>query len=246
MGKISAIDIKKLWYADEIGIHLTPAILYNLLNTASFYALATATTPNALKCVTADAGAGEVLVATVNAATHVGKAEFVANDYVVQVSKAAEIENVHQDTWQIDESEASQDSFRNQLTGHVYRLGRRTMGDLTVNFTVGQYDYKTKAALMGGDVLDASGAKVQSPSGAATEVGWARSKETVEMYKTLIALTVDDVYCVVSRSSLGARESSTDNAIGMAMSGTMTDPLVSAVNSEYWYDKATVDANAPA
>ena len=200
--KISAIDIKRMWYADEITYALTPWKLQQLVGKR--------------------AGIGSVTEET--------------------TGTAKEIENVHQDTWQIDESEASQDSYRNQLTGHVYRLGKRQMGELTVNFTVGQYDYKTKAALMGGDVLDNTGAKVTNPTGAATEVGWARAKDTVEMYKTLIALTVDNVYVCVSRSSLGARESSTDGAIGMAMSGTMTDPVTAGVGAEYWYDAATVNA----
>lgn len=239
MSKISAIDIKKLWYADQIVLGLTPSFLYNLIKAGAttFYAVATSGTPGALKCVSTTPDAGEVAVSTVNAATLVGAESVSAGDYVILVSKANEIENVHQDTWQIDESEASQDSYRNQLTGHVYRLGKRQMGDLTVNFTVGQYDYATKAALMGGAMLDSTGATTTTPSEA---VGWQRSNDVVEMYKTLIALTVDDVFVVVSRSSLGARESSTDGAIGMAMSGTMTDPIVSGVASEYWYDSATV------
>lgn len=183
MGKISAIDIKKLWYADEIKDALTPATLKTLLTTAK------------------------------------------------------EVENVHQDTWQIEEGEASQDSYRNQLTGRVYRLGKRQAGELTVNFTIGQYDYETKAALMGGSMLDENGAVTETAKNA---VGWARG-DVQEIYKTIVALTVDDVYLTVSRSSMGTREASTDGAIGLAVSGTMTDSLYSGVASEYWYDKATVD-----
>lgn len=207
MGKISAIDIKRLWYTDCIAANLTPALLQTLVGKRKY-----------------GSSGGTGYSATDTAGT------------------ATEIENLHQDTWQIDESEATQDSYRNQLTGHVYRLGKRQMGELTVNFTVGQYDYATKAALMGGDMLDNTGAVTTNATSA---VGWARDKGVVEMYKTLIALTVDDVYVVLSRSSLGARESSTDGAIGMAMSGTMTDPTVSGVNAEYWYDMVTVNAATP-
>ena len=199
MGKISAIDIKKLWYTDCISSALTPAALLAL----------------------------------------VGKRKGIGGVTEETTGTATEILNVHQDTWQIDEGEATQDSYRNQLTGHVYRLGKRQMGDLTVNFTIGQYDYETKAALMGGDMLKSTGAVTTTASEA---VGWQRSNDVVEMYKTLIALTVDDVYVVISRSSLGARESSTDGAIGMAMSGTMTDPTSTGVSAEYWYDCATVNA----
>lgn len=187
--KISAIDIKKLWYADCVTEAVTPASLKTLITNG-----------------------------------------------------AKEIINVHQDTWNIEEGEASQDSYKNQLNGHVYRMGKRQMGDLTVSFTIGQYDYATKAALMGGSVLDAQGNVVANPSGAATEVGWKRSDEPVELYKTLIALTYDDVYLVLTNAAIGAREGNTDGAIGIAMNGTMMDSKSANVSAEYWYDKATVDA----
>lgn len=193
MGKISAIDIKKLWYTDCISKPLIPKASESATGKQGLDAL---------------------------------------------ITSAKEIENVHQDTWQIEEGEASQDSYRNQLNGHVYRLGRKQNGDLTVQFTVGQYDYATKAALMGGNMLDEDGEVTTTASEA---VGWERAKDSIEMYKTLIALTVDDVYVVISRASLNAREANTDKAIGLAMSGMMTDPTVTGVSSEYWYDKSAVD-----
>lgn len=187
MEKVSAIDIKQLFYCDEISAPLTPASLKALLKTAK------------------------------------------------------EIDNVHQDTWQIEEGEASQDSYRNQLTGNVYRMSKRQMGDLTVAFTIGQYDYMTKAAIMGGKALKADGSEATTADDA---IGWERAIGVVELYKTLIALTYDDVYVVIPRAQLGSREASTDGAIGLAVSGTMMEPLAktSGVSSEYWYSKKTVDA----
>ena len=80
--QVSAIDIKKLWYADtsQISADLTGTALYTLVN----------------------------------------------GDDVT------EIKNVHQDTWTIDESEPTQDSFRNQLTGNIYRFGAKQMGAVVV------------------------------------------------------------------------------------------------------------------
>lgn len=212
MGKISAIDIKRLWYTDEIQGALTPYALQTIVGKRKY------------------GKSGD---------TGYSASDTEGTGTLTGFAKGVEIKNVHQDTWQIDESEASQDSYRNQLTGRVYRLGRRQMGDLTVNFTVGQYDYETKANLMGGVMLDNTGAETTV---AANAVGWARAEEAVEMYKTIIALTIDDVYVVISRASLGAREASTDNAIGMAMSGTMTDSVHDNVKDEYWYDMVTVNA----
>ena len=162
MAKISAIDIKKLWYGEP---------------------LTTAPTGHLTTGVT-------------------------------------EIDNVHQDTWSIEESEASQDSYKNQLTGMTYRMGAKNMGEVTFNFTIGRYDFATKAALMGGT---------------ATTTSWARANGVVEIKKCLQALTEDGVYCILPCANITAREANTDGAVGIAVVGTMLEPSASGVAPEYWF-----------
>ena len=59
-----------------------------------------------------------------------------------------QVENIHQDTWSIEEEEPSTTEYRNQLTNGVYRQSTE-MGNIQMSFTIGQYDYSTKADLMG-------------------------------------------------------------------------------------------------
>ena len=185
--QLSAVDIKRLWYADVDAIteDLTGTLLHTLLN-------------------------GEDTV--------------------------TEIENVHQDTWSIDEAEPTQDSYKNQLTGATYRMGAKTMGDLTFNWTIGRYDYATKAALMGGSTI-----KGTTPN-QASDMGWKRARGVVEVKKCLIALTEDDQYCVLPYANVTAREANTDGAIGIAVTGTMLEPLNKAISPEYWFDASEVKA----
>lgn len=136
------------------------------------------------------------------------------------LSGATEIKNVHQDTWQIEESESSQDGYKNQLTGATYRMGAKTMGDVTFNFTIGRYDFDLKAALMGGK---------------ATANGWSRARGIVEVKKCLIALTEDDVYCILPYANVNTREANTDGAIGLAVVGTMLEPENEEIMPEYWF-----------
>lgn len=171
--QISAVDIKKLWYCDE---------------------LTTAPTSGA-----------------------------------TLAQSATEILNVHQDTWQIEEGESSQDSYKNQLTGATYRMGAKTMGDVTFNFTIGRYDYELKAALMGGEVIKDGSS--QAP------IGWARARGVVEVKKCLIALTEDDVYCILPCANVNTREANTDGAVGLSVVGTMLEPDVQTIKPEYWLDK---------
>lgn len=142
------------------------------------------------------------------------------------LESAKEVTNIHQDTWTIEESEPSQDSYKNQLTGATYRMGAKTMGDVTFNWTIGQYDYETKAEFMGGT---------------ATDTTWKRQRGAVTIHKTLIALTLDGQYCVLPKANIMTREAQTDGAIGLAVVGTMMEPDNTAVSAEYWFDKSEVD-----
>lgn len=154
-------------------------------------------------------------------------ADITASALKTAITNATEIDNVHQDTWSIEESEPSQDFYKNQLTGFNYREGKKTMGDVTFNFTIGQYDYTTKAALMGGT---------------ATASSWKRARGVVNIKKMLIALTEDDVYVVLPYANVTTRESNADGAIGLAVVGTALEPKSTNVAPEYWYDKSAVDA----
>ncbi len=173
--QLSAIDIKKLWYAEPSAItaDLTGSALSTILESAK------------------------------------------------------QITNVHQDTWTIDEAEPTQDSYRNQLSGNIYRFGAKSMGDVTFNFTIGRYDYPTKKDLLGGDVIN-------------TDKGWKRARGAVDIKKCLIALTEDDQYCVLPYANIVAREASTDGAVGLAVVGTAMEPDNEAVMPEYWFDASEV------
>lgn len=140
----------------------------------------------------------------------------------------SEVKNVHQDTWSIEEDEPSQDSYKNQLTGSVYRMGSKDMGNVTFNWTIGRYDYKTKAAFMGGT---------------ATETSWKRARGITEIKRCLIALTEDDQYCVLPYANITAREANTDGAIGISVVGTMLEPEDEDIMPEYWFDASEVKSS---
>ena len=91
-----------------------------------------------------------------------------------------EVKNIHQDTWTIEESESSQDGYRNQLTGSIYRMGTKTMGDVTFNWTIGQYDYATKVEFLGGVAgIGIVGTAMEPENDAVSSEYWFDSSEVV-------------------------------------------------------------------
>ena len=134
------------------------------------------------------------------------------------------VDNVHQDTWKINEADPSVTNYVNELTGLKYRVDK-SMGDIEMDFTIGAYDYATKAALMGGT---------------ATETSWIRPTGVQIIYKAMIALTQDNQYCVFPKAHVIAVEADTDKATGIGVKAIQFQPDVAAVQPEYWYDASVV------
>lgn len=131
-----------------------------------------------------------------------------------------QVENIHQDTWSIEEEEPSTTEYRNQLTNGVYRQSTE-MGNIQMSFTIGQYDYSTKADLMGGT---------------ATATSWKRNRGVVIIERFMVALTEDNQYCVFPKASVIARDAQTDGASAIGVVATALEPDNAAVSSEYWFD----------
>lgn len=191
MGKISAVGIKKIFYADI-------SVIKNNLTAAS-------------------------------ASTIIKAAKTAKN----------EVMNVHGETWNIEESEASVTPYKNQLTGQAYRYDT-TQGEITPQFSIGQYDYAAKAALMGGEVIKKGGAGTDKDD----IVGWKRATDKVVIKKALFCLTEDDVWFIFPNCQIVAREANTDKAIAIAVKGLVQAPTVDGVSPEYNFDESEVKALA--
>lgn len=145
-----------------------------------------------------------------------------------------EVTNVHQDTWSIAESEASVTRYNNQLTKKPYRQSTE-LGEVSMNFTIGEYDFETKKELMGGKTIYKDGSEV---------IGWKRSREYEEINKCLMALSEDSVWIVFPKGAVITHEAETDGAVGLAVVGTAMDPENTAISSEYWYSDKEVQSSS--
>lgn len=163
--------------------------------------------------------------------TDLKTAEAVKTIIKAAITKKDEILNVHEDTWNIEETEANVQGHKNQLNGKTYRH-TTTPGELSVSFSVGQYDYATKAALIGGEVI-----KHQTKN-----IGWKRSMDMFNVHKALFCLTEDDVWFIFPNCQIVGRESNVDKAIAIAVKGLVQESKTDGVASEYNFDEAEVGA----
>lgn len=162
---------------------------------------------------------------------------------LIQAAIAAkdEVKNVHQDTWSLDEAETSPTGYTNQLTGKIYRYDQGNAGDITPSFSIGQYDWKTKADLMGGTIITKGGTGADKDDA----IGWKRASEKVVINKVLFCLTDDGVWFIFPNAQIAAREANTDKAIAIAVRGLVQEPKVEGVASEYNYLEEEVSAITP-
>lgn len=143
-----------------------------------------------------------------------------------------EVKNVHQDTWTLDEAEVSPTGYKNQLSGKVYRYDQGDSGDITPSFSIGQYDWKTKADMMGGTIIEEGG----------KAIGWKRATEKVVINKALFCMTDDGVWFIFPNAQIVGREANTDKAIAIAVKGLVQEPSVEGVSTEYNFMEDEVQA----
>ncbi|MDR3142699.1 MAG: hypothetical protein LBU37_13385 [Tannerellaceae bacterium] len=148
-----------------------------------------------------------------------------AIDVILKSGTTKEIKNVHATTWTYEEAEPSVTDYLNQLNGKVYYRDS-TPGAVSVNFSIGQYDYQTKADLQGGT---------------ATATAWTRPETPGLVYKTLIAVTKDDTYIVFPKAIITARGGMVESKlIALLLSAVAMDTGVDGLASEGWFDASEI------
>ena len=149
-----------------------------------------------------------------------------ADELKTWLATAKEVSNVHQDTWGYERTEPTITKYKNQLTKKVYRQSVDDAGEATISFSVGKYDFQTKADLEGGGATDG---KYSAP------VGFE------ELVKMVVGLTEDDVYIVFPKANMVTNGTTTDDAIALAVAATPMEPDI-AIESEVLFDKSAIDA----
>jgi hypothetical protein len=139
-----------------------------------------------------------------------------------------QVENVHEDNWNYEKTLPSKTSYKNKLTGKAYRRSTDDPGESKITFSIGKYDFETKAAFEGGG---ASADKYSAPS------------EYNPKDMTLVALTEDDCYIVYPKADVTAGGVTTDDAVAISVEATALEPDI-AIESEAWITKAAVDSAA--
>lgn len=142
------------------------------------------------------------------------------------VEAATEITNVHQDTWGYEESDATITDYINELTGQPYYRDVTQASIPTINFTIGEYDFATKAALQGG--------KKQTDS-------WERADMTNIIEKCIVAMTKTGNFIVFPRAQITGKGTMAEKNIGIGVAAVPLETGVKGLASEIWFDGAKVD-----
>lgn len=144
---------------------------------------------------------------------------------IIQDAGTKEIANVHATTWAYEEQEGTTTDYINQLNGNTYFRDSES-GSRSVNFTIGQYDYATKADLQGGT---------------ATATSWKAPTNQGIIYKCIIAVTKDDTYIVFPKAQIGARTGMVESKlIGLMMTATPMETGIDGLETEAWFDASEV------
>lgn len=138
------------------------------------------------------------------------------------VSSATEIQNIHQDTWGYSQDVPDVTDYINELTGRPYYRDKVSDGNKVINFTMGEYDYATKAALQGGSEVTG---------------GWKSPTTPAFINKCIIALTKTNTYIVFTNASIIGKGDQQQKAVGLGVTAVAMENATAGVSDEYWFTK---------
>lgn len=149
------------------------------------------------------------------------------------VQTMTEITNVHEGTWGYSHDDPSVTEYVNELTGQPYYRDKTSLGARTINFTLGVYDFETKAALQGGEVITKT---VQEKSVA---VGWKSSGALENVNKCIVAKTKTGNWIVFSNAAIVAKGDQQEKNIGLGITAVCMENDATGVEAEYMFEAAT-------
>lgn len=144
---------------------------------------------------------------------------------------ATNIKCVHTDTWEYSHDDPETTDYINELTGKPYYRDATSVGNRTITFTIGEYDYEDKAALQGGDVVEEGG----------EVIGWKSPTEPQVIYKAMVALTKTGQYVVFPNAAITGKVNNVEKNMGLQLAALATESADSVLSDEYWYDSKAVD-----
>ena len=145
------------------------------------------------------------------------------------VQSATEIKNVHQDAWGYQQDDPTVTDYINELTGKPYYRDAEQQGNKTINFTMGEYDYATKEALQGGEVINGTGTGTPP-------VGWKAPDSAALVNKCIIALTKTGTYIIFTNAAIIAKGDQQQKAVGLGVTAVAMENSTAGVSDEYWFD----------
>ena len=135
-------------------------------------------------------------------------------------SNFKEVKNVHQDTWGYEQAEPNFDDYINELKGTTYYRDMTDRGTKTINFTMGEYEFQTKADLQGGT---------------ATDTSWTAPDVMQEIKKAIVAITKTGNMIVFTNAAISGRVDQQQKALGLGVSATAMENETDGVADEYWF-----------
>lgn len=148
-----------------------------------------------------------------------------------------EVTNVHSGTWGYSNDDPDVTDYINELTGQTYYRDKISLGAKTITFTLGVYDFQTKADLQGGKVITET--KTSGDQQVKVPIGWESDAKLENVNKCIIAQTKTGNWIVFSNASIVGKSDQQDKNIGLGVTAVAQESETANVSAEYLFEAAS-------
>lgn len=160
---------------------------------------------------------------------------------VTIIANMTEVLNSHDGTFNYSQDDPNVTDYINELSGKPYYRDMEDEGNKTINFTIGQYDFVTKAELQGGTALTADGTETTE---AGTAVGWKAPINPSIIYKSIVAMTKTGNFVVFTNASIVGKTEKQERNLGLGIAAVAMDNPTTGISDEYWFDGSGISVPA--
>ena len=150
------------------------------------------------------------------------------------INAMTQVANSHEGTFAYEQDDNNETEYKNELTGETYFVDVTSYGAKRIRFSIGEYDFDTYTAFMGGEKVG-------------TE-GWKTNSNKNVPNKAFIAQTKSGNFIVFSNAKVTAKNDTQDKGIMIGITARCMESSESGVAAEYRFlgDKIKIGADGKA
>lgn len=148
-----------------------------------------------------------------------------------QINAMTKVNNSHDGTFGYEQDDNDETEYKNELTGEDYFVDVTSYGAKRIKWSIGEFDFDTYAAFMGGEVIKGN-------------LGWKTNSNKNVDNKAILAQTKSGNFILFSNAKITAKNDTQEKGVMIGITARCMESQKAGVAAEYRFDGSSIKIGA--